>query len=58
MITLKVLKSIKDSTVGRRRIIGEEFDVTEQRLLEMKKVLANSFDTFFLVIKAKKVRSK
>jgi hypothetical protein len=56
MITLKVIKSIKDNSVGRFRLVGELFEVTVDRLEEMKTALGSKFDFYFLVVKGNKIK--
>ncbi len=51
MITLKVLKNIKDSSVKRVREVGELFEVSTERLDEMRKSLGSKFDSYFLLVK-------
>lgn len=56
MITLKVLKGIKDSSINGYRKVNEEFDVTVDRLEQMKEALGNKFESYFLIIKGVKVK--
>jgi hypothetical protein len=61
MITLKVLKTIKDSSIKGYRKVGDLFDVSLQRVEEMKTSLGNKFESYFLVIKGtkeKKIKGK
>lgn len=57
MITIKVLKVIKDSSIKDYRKVDEEFEVSTERLLDMKNSLKNKFDDYFLVIKGKKSKN-
>ena len=56
MITLKVLKAIKDSSIKDYRQVNDLFEVDVQRLEEMKKSLGNKFELYFLVVKGNKVK--
>jgi hypothetical protein len=56
MITLKVLKTIKDSSIKDYRKVNDVFEVDIERLEQMKKSLGNKFDLYFLVIKGNKVK--
>lgn len=56
MITLKVLKAIKDSSIKDYRQVNDLFEVDVQRLDEMKKSLGNKFELYFLVVKGNKVK--
>lgn len=56
MITLKVLKAIKDSSIKGYRQVNDLFEVDVERLEEMKKALGNKFELYFLVIKGNKVK--
>jgi len=56
MITIKVIKGIKDNSVGRQRIVGELFEVSIERLKEMNTALGNKFESYFLIIKGNKLK--
>jgi hypothetical protein len=56
MITLKVLKTIKDSSIKGYRKVNDLFEVDLERLEEMKKSLGNKFELYFLVVKGNKVK--
>jgi hypothetical protein len=56
MITLKVLKTIKDSSIKDYRKVNDLFEVDLERLEEMKKSLGNKFELYFLVVKGNKVK--
>jgi hypothetical protein len=56
MITLKVLKSIKDSSIKDYRQVDDLFEVDVARLEQMKKALGNKFNIYFLVVKGNKVK--
>jgi hypothetical protein len=59
MVTLKCIQAIKDSTVNRKRLVNEIFEVTPERAVEMEKNLNGKFNQYFIVQKvAKKVSSK
>ncbi len=56
MITLKVLKAIKDSSIKGYRQVNDLFEVDVERLEEMKKALGNKFELYFLIVKGNKVK--
>jgi hypothetical protein len=56
MITLKVLKAIKDSSIKDYRQVDDLFEVDVARLEQMKKALGNKFNIYFLVVKGNKVK--
>jgi hypothetical protein len=56
MITLKVLKTIKDNSIKGYRKVNDLFEVDLERLEEMKKSLGNKFELYFLVVKGNKVK--
>jgi hypothetical protein len=59
MVTLKCIQAIKDSTVNRKRLVNEIFEVTPERAVEMEKNLNGKFNQYFIVQKvAKKVTTK
>ena len=59
MVTLKCIQAIKDSSVNRKRLVNEIFEVTPERAVEMEKNLNDKFNQYFIVQKvAKKVTTK
>ena len=56
MITLKVLKAIKDSSIKDYRKVNEEFEVSVERLEQMKDALGNKFESYFLIVKGIKTK--
>jgi hypothetical protein len=59
MITLKCIKPIKDSSVNRKRLVNEIFEVTPERAIQIETALgANEFRKYFVIQKVAKVETK
>lgn len=58
MVTLKCIKTIKDSSVNRLRQLNEVFTVTPERALEMDNSLKGNFKNYFVIQKISKVEKK
>jgi hypothetical protein len=58
MVTLKCIKTIKDSSVNRLRQLNEVFTVTPERALEMDNSLKGNFKNYFVVQKVAKVEKE
>ena len=54
MITLKVLKNITDSQTGNKKKRGDIWEVTEERLNQIRTNKEIKFDSFFEVLKVEK----
>lgn len=54
MVTLKVIKPILDNTIKDYRRIGDYYEVSLERLNEMRNGLKGLFNLYFIVIKIKK----
>ena len=58
MVTIKCIKPIKDSSIGRLRTANEVFTTTPERAVEMQNVLGVKFKDYFVVQKVAKVATK
>ena len=54
MVKLKVIKPILDKSIKAYRKTGDYFEVSLERLNEMRNSLKGLFDSYFIVIKIKK----
>ncbi len=54
MVRLKVIKQILDKSIKGYRKPGDYFEVSFERLSEMRNSLKGLFDSYFIVIKIKK----